>query len=207
MRSNLDIWAIQKNKEEIDVALENVEKEAIGNILYLNCRCWFKIGDQKVENRTFDAMFYSEESDVVILFAKGLVSEKDIVEGLEKKGVKYTTIRFIEQEKEYKDDEEIPDIWFAREKYVLIDAIKDSINKGIKKCQYYSNLESVLSLYYKDNNGDRNEIDGKFFKGCLVFEDKIVLLVNQGYFRNLKEEDVKKILKDYKITYSKNIKR
>ena len=41
MKSNLDVWTVQKNKDETRIALQNVEKDSPGNILYLNCYCSF----------------------------------------------------------------------------------------------------------------------------------------------------------------------
>lgn len=207
MKSDLDVWAIQKYKEETLTALGNVKKDSLGNILYLNCHCKFKIGDKKITNRTFDSCFYSEESDTVILFARGLISEEDIVEYLENQGVKYTTIRFIEPEdKSYEDDSSFPEIWFVREKYVLEDAIDDSISKGETKCMYFPEMPASLRLNYIADDMQKYEIEGRLCTGVLVFKEKIVLFVSQRDPRNMKEKDIRKVLKEkgIKVKQQKN---
>lgn len=207
MKSNLDVWAIQGDKEEMNAAFQNVEKESLGNILYLNCICSFKMDNKKIQSRKFDSCFYSEESDIVILFAKGMVSEEEIETYLNENNIKYTTIRFTEDNIPFENDDKFPELWFAREKCVLLDAINDSLKKGNNRCLYNSEVESNLSLCYRDKFGDKWEIEGRFCKGCLYFKDKMVLLINQADFRNLKENDVMKILKDKKIICNKSNKR
>lgn len=208
MKSDLDVWAVQKDKDETKTALKNVKKDSLGNILYLNCHCKFKIGDKKIENRTFDACFYSEESDAVILFARGKISEEEIKKYLEEAGVKYTTIRFIESEdKSYVDDESFPDIWFARERYVLEDALDDSINKGEKECMYFPEMPASLRLNYIADDMEKYEIEGRLCTGLLVFKEKIVLFISQRDPRNLKEKEIRQILKEKGIKVKQQNKR
>ena len=196
MKSNLDVWAIQKDKEETRIALENVKKDSLGNILYLNCYCKFSIGDKEVESRLFDACFYSEESDTVILFAKGRMKREEIEDYLKEYDIQYTVIKFAGENDSYKFDKKIPDIWFVREEYVLIDAIDDSLSKDVTSCTFYGDLESELSLSYLAGDDNNYEIEGRFFKGVLVFDDKIVLFVNQGDERNMDKKSIEKVLKE-----------
>lgn len=208
MKSDLDVWAIQKHKEETLTALKGVEKESDGNILYLNCHCKFKIGDKKITNRTFDACFYSEDSDTVILFARGLISEEEIVGYLEDNGVKYTTIRFIEPEdKDYVDDASFPELWFVRERYVLEDAINDSLEKGEKECTYYPELPSSIRLNYIADDMQKYEIEGRLCKGVLVFKEKMVLFVSQRDPRNMNEREIREVLKRKGIKVKQQSKR
>ena len=208
MKSDLDVWAIQKYKDETLTALKGVKKKSKGNILYLNCHCKFKIGDKRIPNRNFDACFYSEDSDTVILFARGLISEEEIVRYLESEGVKYTTIRFMEPEdKGYKDDGSFPEVWFVREKYVLEDAIKDSIEKGEKECAYFPEMPASVRLNYIAEDLDKYEIEGRLCKGLLVFKEKIVLFVSQRDPRNMKEAEIRKVLKENGIKIKQKNKR
>lgn len=190
MKSNLDVWAIQANKDETRIALKRIKKDSSGNILYLNCWCKFNIGSKTIQNRIFDACFYSEESDTIILFAKDKISEKEIIAYLEEFGISYTVVAFEElrSAENYRDDETFPEVWFAREKYVLKDAIDESLTKGIHDCVYYPDIESSIELGYRATTDETFEVEGRFCKGAVVFEDKIVLLINQGDKRNVKRE-------------------
>lgn len=209
MKSDLDVWAIQKHKDEMFTALKNIKKNSLGNILYLNCHCKFKIGDKKITNRTFDACFYSEDSDVVILFARRMVSEEEIVKCLEKENIKYTTIRFSrhDDELDYISDESIPDIWFVREKCVLEEAIEDCINKGDIECEYFPDIKSSLHLNYLANDGESYEFEGRICEGLLLFEEKMVIFVSQRDPRNLKEKEINEILKEKGIKVKKQKNR
>lgn len=198
MKSNLDVYAIQSDKEETKIALEKVKKDSLGNILYLNCRCRFKIGNEYVKSRIFDSCFYSEDSDIVIFFAKGKITQDEIEQYLNEMNIKYTIVSFDLKNNPFQDKDLLSEIWFAREKYVLEDAIDDSISRGIKKCFYYPNEISEISLGYKTNGEIRHycEIEGRLCRGTIVFEDKIVLLVSQGDERNLTIDEAKQVLKD-----------
>lgn len=204
MKSNLDVWAIQGDKEETRIALERVEKDSLGNILYLNCWCNFNIGNKVIQNRLFDACFYSEESDTVIFFAKQKISEEEIVKYLKEFGIRYTIIRFEElrSSEDYRDDEDFPEIWFAREKKVLKDGIDDSLAKGINTCIYYPDIESSVELGYRTTDDEACEVEGRFCKGAVVFDDKIVLLINQGQINNVqREKAVEQLLRKKGIRY------
>ena len=200
MKSNLDVWAVQSDKEETRTALKNVKKNSLGNILYLNCHCFFNIGNKKILHKDFDSCFYSEESDTVIFFERDRITRKEIENYLIEANIKYTTITFQDKEGSYEPSNKLPDIWFVREKYVLEDAIRDSKSKGIKECIYSPSKDSKLSLGYRTMDGVEYEIEGRIFKGMLVFEDKMVLLVHQNDLRNLNEEQVSKILKNNGIS-------
>lgn len=196
MKSNLDVWAIQNDKEVTKKALEKVKKDSLGNILYLNCWCDFTIGNKPMQNRLFDACFYSEESDTVVLFAKGKISEEEIEKYLEEANIKYTTIRFKEPNGNYyKYDSTLPEICFVREKKELRNLIDETIEKGELDCVYYPNMESNLSLNYIATTDEQFEVEGRACKGMVVLKDKLILLVNQRDKRNVvKESSVTKLL-------------
>ena len=111
-----------------------------------------------------------------------------------------TTVTFQNKEDNYEPSRTLPNIWFVREKYVLEDAINDSKSKDIKECKYSPSIDSKISLGYRTLDGVEYEIEGRIFKGMIVFEDKMILLVNQNDLRNLDEENVRKILKNNGIT-------
>jgi len=210
MKSNLDVWAIQSNKDETREALRKVDKDYEGNILYLNCLCSFKIGKERITDKVFDACFYSEESDVVILFAKDMISEEEIEQYLKEFDIKYTIIRFTKIGNSISKNK-MSEVWFAREKCVLEDAIIDSINKDINVCDYYPDMQSKIILGYLTRKNNFCEIEGRFCEGVIVFKDKIILLVNQRDPRNLSQFEVRNILDGkgikYKIKTNKVVKR
>ena len=197
MNSNLDVYAIQENKYETLLALSKVKKDSLGNILYLNCTCYFSIGDTEITSRIFDSCFYSEESDVLILFAKGKITINEIEDFLKRMNVNYTTIAFNRKETDFVDRNTLKEIWFARDKEVLEEAITDSIVKDNGHCFYYPEEVSRLSIGYNssDDASKYFQIDGRVCKGTIVFKDKIVLVVNQNDKRNLNKDAVMAMLK------------
>lgn len=213
-RSNLNVWAIQSNKEEIYKALKYVKKDSVDNILFLNCRSKLEIEGKEIVNKKFDSYFFSEEGDTLILFQKGTMDGLEIQKCLNEAGVKYSIVSFIEKKKLMVDEEtgeiinieekseetEEKDFWFARDKFVLNAAINDSLKKGNDECVYITNETASLTLGYVDRSKVKHEIEGRWTRGTLIFEDKIVLLVKQNDERNLDKKDVLKIL------FNKNIK-
>jgi len=200
MNSNLDVFAIQNNKEEIFNAIKNVNKESNGNILYVNCICRLKIGDVKIKNRRFDSCFYSEDSDVIIFFARDKISREEIEKILGDNGIKYTVISFIPHIDDFEDTAGDMDIVFARDKLALENAIDDSLKKKIDMCLYYPKEKSFMYMGYRNKKNRFVEIDGRVCQGTIVFKDKLVLLISQKDPRNLNSNDALKILKDKGIT-------
>lgn len=206
MKSNLDCWAIQYYPEELKTALDQI-KGGI-SIVYSNCTCKFKIGKQKITTRQFDTFLYNEESDVLIMLMRGgVASKEDIIKYLKENNKEYGEVAFAPSITEYKDGNDIPEIWFAREEYVLQDALKDSVDKGIEDCEYYPLLSGSLELGYITNSNKKINVDGRLFKGLIKLGDKIILLINQhnnvdekGQTRNLDFTDVLKIIRENKLS-------
>lgn len=205
MNSNLDVWAIQYYPEELYTALNQIDKGM--SIIYSNLICNFKIGNQQVKTRQFDTALYNEESDILIMLMRGgKATKKDIIEYLDRNDKEYAEVSFAKEIEEYKDGNDIDELWFAREEYVLRDAIDDSLQKGNNSCDYYPVLEGNLSLEYMSNQEQRYAIDGRLFKGLIKLDDKIVLIINQpnnvdlnGLDRNLSYDIVLKVLKEKNI--------
>ena len=182
--SNLDIWAIQDSKEEIHLALENVTSSNT-NILFRNCICTFKIEDTDI-NVLFDTMFYGEDSDTLILLMRnGALTGEELKAELDKRDINYNEVIFDDNDFTYEADKEAKPIWFAREKYVLYDALKDSKEQCFDKCKYYPNVIGNLEMEYLTSTLSKEKVDGRDFKGLIELEDKIVLLVNQNDKRNV----------------------
>ncbi len=187
--SNLDVWAIQSLKEEIHNALANVTSSST-NILFRNCLCTFKIEDTNM-NILFDTMFYGEDSDTLILLMRnGALTDQELKEELDKRNINYNEVVFDDLDFNYQEDKNFRDIWFARENYVLIDALQDSKDKGIKKCTYYPNVTGNLEMEYLTSLLSKEKVDGRTTEGLIELEDKIVLLINQDDERNIGMREV-----------------
>lgn len=197
MKSNLKGYTIQNNVEDFSKILVRINKESSSNILYYNCRCYFKIGDNSIRTRIFDKCFYSEDSDTVIFFAKGKITKDEIEKTLEENNIRYTIVRFDWKDKEFIDYDYIKDIYFATDENSFTRAINDSLNKGVNSCLYDENEQSELSIGYKTNAENREycEIEGKSCRGVITLADKIILLVDHKEKRNLNPREVKSILK------------
>ena len=181
MKSNLDVWAIQHYPDELETALKNINNGI--SIIYSNIISRLIIANQTLVIN-FNTVVYNEQSDILIMLMKGSkVSKEDIIKYLENNKKRYVEVTFNPKELYYDvNDSTLPEIWFARESYVLEDAIKDSINKGNMSCTYYPYTFAQLNLGYKDNNKDVIELDGRLCKGIIKFDnvdDKIILLINQ----------------------------
>lgn len=204
MQSNLDIWAVQTDPKEVITALDNIKTDN-DIILYTNLVCNFKIGNEDITSRQFDTFLYSEENDILVLLMRGgKASADDIRDYLDNKQLKYNEIVFAPSVKDYEDEYTGPEIWFAREKYVLDDAIADSIEKGSKKeCEFYPFLPANLNLGYLTNSkSDNFSVEGRLFRGVIKLEDKIILLVSQNDPRNVTTSEVNEVLNKYGIEYT-----
>lgn len=178
MRSNLDVWAIQYYPNELQTALGQV-KEGF-NIVYSNCVCDIKIGPQELATRQFDTFLYNEESEVLIMLMRsGKATKDDIIQYLEANNKPYGEVTFTSFEDEFQDGDDLPELWFAREAYVLRDALEDSKGKNITSCIYYPLAFGQMNLGYLTSNDRKVNVDGRLFGGVVQLEDKVVLVIEQ----------------------------
>lgn len=221
-RSNLNVWAIQNNKEEIYKALKYVKKDSKDNVLFLNCRSKLEVEGKEIVNKKFDSYFYSEEGDTLILFQKGKIDGLEIQKILNDAGIEYSIVSFQEKKKVSIDEEtgeiikeeetsgetEERDIWFVRDRLVLGAAVNDSLRKGNDECVYITNETASLTLGYVDRSKVKHEIEGRWTRGTIIFNDKIILLVKQNDERNLDKKEVLKVMmsKNVKVRTKKNPK-
>ncbi len=217
MNNNLDVWAIQKYPQELFTALENVKTDKGDLILFTNLECDFILGTQKVK-RSFDtSLYYDTENgnDALILLMKdGIATANQIREYLQEQGLKYHEVTFCKglkekllnefsiQYEEEKEDENIPELWFAREEYILRDALNDSIGKGNTTCDYYPALEGKLSLNYSSNQRPTSfNVDERKISGVIALEDKMILMINNGNDpRNLNPLQVQMVMDELNIS-------
>lgn len=206
MKSNLDVWAIQYLPSELKTALDNIKTDN-DLILYTNLLCKFNLGNEAITSRQFDTALYSEENDVLVLLMRGgEATADDIRDYLEKKGFLYHEVCFATPVDSHKDDLSIPELWFAREEYVVQDALEDSIARNVKReFEYYPFLEGNLDLdygtnIYGDEDLEQNKhgdypVDGRLFRGLIRLQDKVILLIYQGEQRNVTAMQVGEIAK------------
>ena len=217
MNRNLDVWAIQKYPNELYTALENVKTDTGDLILFTNLECDFELNSQTVK-RSFDTSLYYDAgngNDALILLMKdGIATADQIREYLEKKQLRYHEVSFAKDltkelpedfenvYKEEKDDENIPELWFAREEYVLRDALNDSIEQGNTTCDYYPLLQGFLSLNYRVNSIlSSYSVDGRKILGVIALEDKMILLINNGNdTRNISPFQAHKIMEELGVS-------
>lgn len=208
MKSNLDVWAIQYHPEELLVALQQL-KDGI-NIIYSNCTCDLKIGSQTIKNRQFDTILYNEESDILILLMRGgKATKQDIIKYLEKNNKQYGEVTFDSTAfDDYYDSDNVPELWFAREKYVLDDALEDSKRQNIMTCEFYPLIDGTMNLGYIIGVEEQISIDDRIFKGLLKLDDKLVLIINQsnnvdkkGKCRNMSVDDILNTMIEHNINY------
>lgn len=206
MRSNLDIWAVQEDETEIQTALEQIKGGL--SIIYDKVTCEMMIGSNNVQNRLFDLFLYNEESDTFIMVMKGSkASKEDMISYLEQHNLKYVEVTFLDDDidniSDEKEEVDVPELWFARDTYVVEDAIDSSIERGVSTATIMSNVMGDLALFYTNNYGHTEVVDGRMFKGLVSLPDKIVMLVNQGdESKNIKLEDLEKIMLDKGLIYS-----
>lgn len=206
MKSNLDVWAVQKNPNELVVALERVKKDSKNNILFSNCSCYMQIGSHSIVNKQFDTLLYAEDSDTFVLVQKnGDVGAEDIRNYLKKKDILFHEVVFeLPDEFEEQSSDELKEIWIAREKTVFMDAVKNSKEQGFTHCEFYPEVTGNLDLQYFTFDQQKKEFEGRDFQGVVEFPDKIILLVQQQDKRNMKEREVYQVLSSQKVSVQVN---
>lgn len=205
MNQDLDVWAVQSHPEELDVALDFIEKEgAHDSLLYKNALCQFRIGTEEIRTKQFDTFLYTksrEEKDILIMLMRGgKASFVDIEEGMEKRCIPYHVAFLAPSISSYEADPSIPEIWFAGDKSVLADALQDTIEKSI---EYYPFLTGEMDVSYLLNSTSQKEnIDGISFRGAIKCIDKIILFIKQKTGKNVTARDVEEVAKQYGIAYT-----
>lgn len=173
----LDIWAIQGLPEELDVAMERIRSH--DTIVFENAIVELTIGDKKIRDTVFSCAIFSERSDTLVLVMKGAgVSAEDAKAMLDKKGIRYHLVSFLEPSKRV-FKKRSPEIWFARDSYVVSDACDNTKSKGNCALTYEFDADQVSKLKFKflDSVDNLQTFDGQIvFTGTITLEDKIILL-------------------------------
>ena len=195
--SNYDIWAIQHQPEEVYNAIEGLENSK-DNTLFTNCRSYLRVGEKKLYVQ-FDTVFISEDSDRLIMLQKdGKVTPDAFRTILNDNHIPYNEVQFMKTES--LPQEETKEIWFAREKYVLEDALKDSTAKGVDTCTYYPNLSGRLEFRYPVSEEEFAPFERQAIRGAMLLEDKIILLMSNSKEMNIKYPEALRILYEQDVT-------
>ena len=188
----LDIWAVQSYAHELPIALDNITTDDA--IIFENAIIELKIDEEKIMDKIFCCVIYSEESDVMIMIMKNSpVTSEDAKNYLDSKGIPYHSVTFIEDINEYEIEVTTPEIWFARDSQGVEDAVCDSKSKDLESLSFTFNPETKSRLkFHFLTSTEKNKItfDGKIrFKGMVKLEDKIILLVEHD---DITDKSIKK---------------
>ena len=181
--TNYDIWAIQNNPEEVYQAVAGLENSQ-DNLLYNNLRSSIRVGDRKLQVRFDTALFCGEEERLILLMKNGKLSREEFKSILIEKNIPFNEITFLETQPVVQDD--LKEIWFAVDRFVLDEALLDSRSKGIDVCEYYPDLGGVLELRFLSGEGRYQTLHKQPIRGAMLLDDKIVLLLSQSHKRGIK---------------------
>lgn len=203
---NLDVWSPQYNSSDLNAALDGWKNEDINTcqtILFSNVKCVFKIGENILPNKQWDTFLYSPNNDkLVMLLRDGAVNVDDLRRELDKRRIVYHEVTFSKSIDSYQDDSSIPQFWPARDKSVLDEFIKDSVdNENCMHGIYYPEIKGSLIFSYQTNDNSVIPIEGRIIDGIIEMDDKIILLLK---FNNIKldSKDIIEILNNNKIDYN-----
>ena len=185
--NNYDIWAIQHYPQDITNAIDGLE-DSQDNILYSNCRSYLRVGETKIYVQ-FDTALFCEDKERLILLQKNGELTPDMFRGLlDEKRIPYHEVTFLEGRPLSQD--ELKEIWFARDQFVLDEALKESKSKGIDVCEYYPDLGGRLELRYTDDDGNYVSFYKQSMRGAVLLDDKIIILMSRGNKRNVNFQQV-----------------
>ncbi len=189
----LDIWAIQLAPNELYTALKNIKSDVT---IFENLICEFNFNG-KILNRQFDNLIYSEDDDTLILLMRsGLANIEQAKDFFDDNNIPYNTIKFSKSISKFEDDKDLKEFWFARDLYVVEDAIKDSISKGNNICKVDFNVPAYITLKYLTNNNKLYNLLKINLKGAMEFEDKIVAITHTKHQNNITPLEVYNVLNE-----------
>ena len=157
-----------------------------------------------------DTIICSSEADIALCLSSarysdetlGLISAtpEDIIEFLRKHNIPYQVITGVPQ-KDDVDDPKIPEIWMIREKYVLVDSLSESKEKGCTSCTVYPKTTAKLSMGYYLEDGTYYEIWGLNFKGLIETDNCWSFLIDENDSRNIRVKEAEEVIMEKGLTY------
>lgn len=205
--SNLNILVIQNHLEDLDKAINKIKKNST-NILFRNISSKFKLGERTVKIE-FDKALYSDENNLLILIKRGLsITDEELIRKLTERNLDFSEVVFSNFE--FGDyDEELKDIYFAKDSSSLKLALTDSKNKGNDVCRYNPVMKGKLTLKYPGRihlDSECEEIETKIvlnrqmLRGVIETEDKVIFLINNLEEHNVYYKQVLKIISSLGMT-------
>lgn len=195
MKKVLDIWAIQSIKEELPIALNNIQTNDA--IVFENASIELTIGDKVITDKIFDTAIYSEKSDVLVLIMKhSPVTSKEAKDYLEYNGIKYHLVSFLEEES-IKPKLKTPEIWFARDSHVVAEALENSLINKVSKYYFFDkDIDSCLEFKFLNSSENfKSTFDGRIlFTGLITLDDKIILITKAIHNPDKKLAAIEKVL-------------
>ncbi len=200
MNSNLNILAVQDSFSDLIKAVDNIKTDN-DLILYTNITDRLQIGDNRVTSRRFNTVLYSEENDIIIMLMKnGQATADNMRLLLDSKNMRYNEVCFDYYDTFEDIEDEIPELFFARDMKSLEEAFEDSVKKNNNTCECFPTLLGRLYLDYQSTyNRNCYKIDGRFFRGVIEFNDKIILLVSTAYEKNFDFYQIIELAKKHNI--------
>lgn len=214
----LDVWGIYRDPEHIydalKIILDSKDKIKEPLKLYKNCASRFVI-DEKEIGRYMSTFVCSQEADIALLLSEAekikymdsvgkdgkihaleAIATPEIIEIFFKKfGIPYELIDLANEEKKVNDNE-IPETWFARADYVVIDALRESHSKGCDKCTFYPKIDSELSVGRYLEDGTFEEIWGTKYKGLIETDNNWTLITDEKFEENLNAQGVINVIEN-----------
>ncbi len=204
----LDIWAIQNYPNEIYTALKNIINDVV---IFKHLICKFKIGNKLVQTCLYDSVIYSEGSDTLIMLKRdGKAEIQQAEKYFDEHEIDYQVVDFMPTEQTQIEGEN-KEFWFARDIYVVEDAVEDSIEKGNTSCKYDPSVKSSIIFKYPVHKKleDSQVLNARFldneflfkisFRGLVEFEDKYILSTISKVQNNIHYSDIMDILERHKI--------
>ena len=211
----LDVWGIYRDPEHVLDALKIIAEhrneitEENPLKLFVNCTSSFMVDGKKI-GRYMDTLICSRQADTALCLSSARYTDEDlgdisatpedIARFLDKYNIPYQIIAG-EAQKDDIDDPKIPEIWMAREKYVLEDSLTESKEKGCTDCVVYPDTNAKLSMGYYLKDGSYYEIWGLNFKGLIETDNSWTFLIDELDSRNLSIEEAEKKNKKKGLKY------
>ena len=178
MLVNLDVKLIDDSKE-LSRHIKKL-KDSKTNILYSNIISNIVIGNKQLHAQ-YDKALYSKE--LLILTREDIAT--DIREELIQNRIDYNEVIFSSEDKTKLNNKENKKIVFARGKETLLEALRDSRDKGIETATIYPNMTGWMDFKYNGFDGTKIKLDNICLKVGIELEDKYIFLVHEHEKRNI----------------------
>ena len=186
--SQYDIWAIQHYPEEIYTAIDGLE-DSKENTLYARCHSYIRIGAGKLPVQ-FNTAFISEDKQrEIIIMQNSPLKRPEFRRLLMERNIPFTEVKFMKTGESEQPD--MKEVWFAKDKDVLTEALMDSKKRGNDVCEYFPDLSGKFELRHPldPEDGTYAAFEEQGIRGAMILEDKIVVLMSTGDPANVKYKD------------------